>query len=66
MNKIEKYLTEKVDTTKEVKELIKLSKDFIFDMKMLKTKYDFQSIEGMTKNFLKSYIDDLNKIYKRM
>ena len=63
--KIEKYLiTEKTDPN--IKQLIRLSKDFISDMKIISGKYDFQSIDGVTRKFLKSFIDDLNEIYKRM
>ena len=50
----------------QVKTLITLSKIFITNMKFLSGKYDFQSIEGVTKKFLKEHINELNKMYKRI
>lgn len=63
--KYEKYLNESRNNKieKQVKELIKLSKSFIADLKISKGKYNFQEIPGLISNIVGDHIDQLNKIF---
>jgi len=73
MSKLDKYLNEFGrgleifgGDSSRANELVKLSKQFITDMKIISGKYDFELLEDVTRRFLKKYINDLNKIYKKL